>query len=107
MISEETRKLIEENEELVEKNLRRWIAGCKKRMAAFTIPTDEEILEYFTENGRQCTMLTVAKIRKCYEGKVEGKWIDSTGNEVKNWKSKLQNVWIKNAPVLHNHYEKF
>ena len=38
MISEETRKLIEENEELVEKNLRRWIAGCKKRMAAFTIP---------------------------------------------------------------------
>ena len=36
MISEETRKLIEENEELVEKNLKRWIAGCKKRMAVFS-----------------------------------------------------------------------
>ena len=52
MISEETRKLIEENEELVEKNLRRWIAGCKKRMAAFTIPTDEEIIQYFNDKGR-------------------------------------------------------
>ena len=52
MISEETRKLIEENEELVEKNLKRWIAGCKKRMAAFTIPTDEEIIQYFNDKGK-------------------------------------------------------
>ena len=52
MISEETRKLIDENEELVEKNLRRWIAGCKKRMAAFNIPSDEEIIQYSTTGGR-------------------------------------------------------
>ena len=58
MISEETRKLIEENEELVEKNLRRWIAGCKKRMTAFTIPTDEEIIQYFNDKGKVCTSQT-------------------------------------------------
>ena len=79
MISEETRKLIEENEELVEKNLRRWIAGCKKRMPAFTIPTDEEIVAYFNERGKVCTSQTVNKIRNTYEGKVKGKWIDSNG----------------------------
>lgn len=107
MISEETRKLIDENEELVEKNLRRWIAGCKKRMAAFNIPTDEEITMYFNERGKVCTSQTVKKIRNTYEGKVEGKWIDSNGKEVKNWKGKLDKVWIPHYPSLNNTYERF
>lgn len=96
----EIQKLIDENEEIVEKNLYRWIAGYKKRKPTFTIPTDEEIQEYFNENGYFCPVELVKKIRSYYEGKIEGKWIDSNGNEVKNWKGKMNNVWFKNARKL-------
>lgn len=90
-------KLIEENEEIVEKNLYRWIAGYKKKKSEFKIPTNEEIIAYFNENGYIADEVTCKLIRKTYEGKKEGKWIDSYGNEVKNWKGKLQRVWFRNA----------
>lgn len=105
----EIQKLIEENEELVEKNLYRWIAGYKRRKHEFTIPTDEEILGYFAESGYHANQDTVKKIRSYYEGKKEGKWIDSYGNEVANWKGKLRQVWFKNAIPLvkQNNLDKF
>lgn len=99
-MSPEILKLIEENEEIVEKNLYRWITGFKKKKTVFSIPTDSEIIKYYNECGYCVNNSTISRIRACYEGKKEGKWVDSNGREVMNWKGKIRTVWFKDAVPL-------
>lgn len=102
-------KLIEENEEIVEKNLYRWITNFKRKKPDFSIPTDEEIRNYFIECGYLMPPGIIGKIRNCYEGKIEGKWVDSRGQEVRSWKNKVRAVWMKDCKKVNNNdrYEIF
>jgi len=56
----------------------------------FVPPVAEEVVGYFLENGY--TAESGQKAWKYYE---TGKWKDSKGNPVKNWKQKMQSVWFK------------
>jgi hypothetical protein len=67
----------------------------KKRVAKkFTPPTLEEVKQYFQENGQK--QFTAEKAFKFYEA---GKWHDSNGKPVQNWKQKMQNVWFAEIAV--------
>lgn len=59
----------------------------KKR---FTPPRIEEIESYFSENG-----YTKESARKAFNYYSCANWKDSKGNQVKNWKQKMQGVWFK------------
>lgn len=54
----------------------------------FTPPTLEEIKSYISEKGLK------VDAKQFYDYFEEGKWIDSKGNKVKNWKQKLL-TWNK------------
>lgn len=53
-------------------------------------PSLEEVEKYFTENG-----FPVSLAKRAWQGYEENNWIDSQGNEIKNWKLKMQQVWFK------------
>jgi uncharacterized protein YdaU (DUF1376 family) len=56
----------------------------------FICPTISEVTEYFQENGY--TEAAAVKAWNYYEA---GNWKDSKGDQVKNWKQKMQGVWFK------------
>ncbi|MEA1849233.1 DUF4373 domain-containing protein [Chryseobacterium sp. MHB01] len=56
----------------------------------FAPPTLDEVLSYFDEKG-----YTAEVAKKAYDYYHVGKWIDSKGNPVKNWKQKMISVWMK------------
>ena len=56
----------------------------------FTPPSLLDVKEYFKEKGY--TEQSAVKAFDYYEA---GKWKDSKGNKVKNWKQKMQGVWFK------------
>jgi hypothetical protein len=59
----------------------------KKR---FVPPTQEEVEKYFDDNG-----YTVDSAKKAFKYYETGNWKDGRGNQVKNWKQKMQAVWFK------------
>jgi len=63
----------------------------KKRVVnKFTPPQQIEVIDYFIENGYSKDL--AEKAFKYYE---TGQWKDGKGNQVKNWKQKMQSVWFK------------
>ena len=63
----------------------------KKRVVnKFTPPQQIEVIGYFIENGYNEEL--AIKAFKYYE---TGNWKDGKGNQVKNWKQKMQSVWFK------------
>ncbi len=62
----------------------------KRVVNKFTPPPLEEVILYFTENGFSKEL--AEKAFKYYE---TGNWKDGKGNQVKNWKQKMQSVWFK------------
>jgi hypothetical protein len=56
----------------------------------FIPPALFEVVEYFVSNGY--TPESAEKAFKYYE---VAQWKDSKGNQVKNWKQKMQGVWFK------------
>lgn len=64
--------------------------GKGRRAKPFVAPTLEEYKEYFKEHGYK---LDVAETS--YRGYKAANWFDSKGNEIKNWKQKVNNVWFK------------
>lgn len=54
------------------------------------IPKLEEVIDYFKTNG-----FSEAAAKKAFEYYQSGNWHDSKGNQVKNWKQKMQGVWFK------------
>lgn len=59
----------------------------EKRMVA---PTLDEIISYFKTNGYR-----EDSARRAFAYYEEGKWHDSQGRQVRNWKQKMQAVWFK------------
>jgi hypothetical protein len=71
----------------------------EKKYSEFIIPTIEEVKKYFKENGyKEETAI------KMFNSYAVADWIDSKGNQVKNWKQKAINVWFKdeNKIVVNN-----
>lgn len=64
--------------------------NVKKVRVRFTPPTLLEVSQYFKENGY--TEQSALKAFNYYE---TGDWKDGRGNQVKNWKQKMQSVWFK------------
>jgi hypothetical protein len=56
----------------------------------FVPPTLFELVEYFKENGFPESL--AERAFKYYD---VAEWKDSKGNQVKNWKQKMQSVWFK------------
>lgn len=62
----------------------------KRVVNKFTPPSLDDVIFYFTENGYSKEL--AQKAFKYYE---TGNWKDGKGNQVKNWKQKMQSVWFK------------
>lgn len=63
----------------------------KKRVVnKFTPPSLQEVIDYFAEN--KFSKELAEKAFKYYE---TGEWKDGKGNQVRNWKQKMQSVWFK------------
>ena len=62
----------------------------KRVVNKFTPPSQIEVVDYFNQNGYSNE--SAIKAFKYYE---TGNWKDVKGNQVKNWKQKMQSVWFK------------
>ena len=62
----------------------------KKKTKAFIPPTLPEIQKYFADNGYSQIIA-----ERAFKGYEVANWIDSKGNQIKNWKQKCQFVWFK------------
>lgn len=70
----------------------------KKPFQVFTPPILDDVISYFTENGYSRSAAI-----KAFDYYSAGNWKDSKGNQVKNWKQKMQGVWFKDehkAPTV-------
>lgn len=63
----------------------------------FTPPSENEVIEYFNENGyTKQSAITAFEYYQIPMIERNGKvWKDSKGNTVKNWKQKMRGVWFK------------
>ena len=62
----------------------------KRVVNKFTPPSQIEVVDYFNQNGYSNE--SAIKAFNYYE---TGNWKDGKGNQVKNWKQKMQSVWFK------------
>ena len=60
-------------------------------------PSLEDVEKYFTAHDFP---LSLAK--RAWEGYQENNWIDTKGNEIKNWKLKMVQVWFKDELKIKN-----
>jgi hypothetical protein len=58
----------------------------------FIPPKKEEVIEYSLNQGYAINATVFIDF---YENNIKGPWKDSKGRGVKDWKSKLRNVWFK------------
>lgn len=56
----------------------------------FTPPILKDVIDYFKEKG-----YSEIAAKKAFDYYESGNWHDSKGNQVKNWKQKMQGVWFK------------
>ena len=61
-----------------------------KKKIIFSPPSQIEVENYFSENG-----YTKESGSKAFNFYNSANWIDSKGNQVKNWKQKMIGVWFK------------
>jgi hypothetical protein len=62
----------------------------KRIVKKFSPPLLQDVILYFTEN--EYSKELAVKAFKYYE---TGDWKDGKGNQVRNWKQKMQSVWFK------------
>ena len=79
-----------ENDAIREEEMRGEKIKEKRVVNKFTPPSLDDVIFYFTENGYSKEL--AEKAFKYYE---TGNWKDGKGNQVKNWKQKMQSVWFK------------
>lgn len=79
-----------ENDAIREEEMRGEKIKEKRVVNKFTPPSLDDVIFYFTENGYSKEL--AQKAFKYYE---TGNWKDGKGNQVKNWKQKMQSVWFK------------
>lgn len=62
----------------------------EKSEKTFSPPIISEVISYFKDNG-----YTEESGKRAFNFYDCANWIDSKGNQVKNWKQKMQSVWFK------------
>lgn len=62
----------------------------KKEKKKFIPPTENQVTEYFKENG-----YSIEAGKKAFKYYDVADWKDAKGNQVKNWKQKMISVWFK------------
>jgi len=67
----------------------------RKESIVFTPPTLDEVIEYFTSKG-----YTVQSAKKAFEHYNVADWKDTNGNQVNNWKQKMNTVWFKDENLI-------
>lgn len=70
-----------------------------KKKERFEPPTVEDVENYFVENGYKKDSGT-----RAYNYYAIAEWRDSKGNQVKNWKQKMQAVWFKEENKIITNY---
>lgn len=80
----------EEPEEIEEQEEPEKTGGGKTRSKRFVPPTEQEVVEYFRENGYREDIA-----RKAWNYYEQGGWTDSSGKPVKNWKQKMYVNWFR------------
>lgn len=70
-----------------------------KKKERFEPPTVQDVENYFIENGFRKDAGT-----KAYNYYAVAEWRDSKGNQVKNWKQKMQAVWFKEENKIITNY---
>jgi hypothetical protein len=71
------------------------VSDKKPRTNKFVPPTQDEVSNYFIENGY--SLDSSIKAFKYYD---VGDWKDSKGNQVKSWKQKMRGVWFKDENLI-------
>lgn len=66
------------------------IKESKVNNKEFTPPILKDVIDYFKEKG-----YSEIAAKKAFDYYESGNWHDSKGNQVKNWKQKMQGVWFK------------
>ena len=64
--------------------------NSNRRIKKFVKPTLEEVEKYFFENGYKPEIG-----KKAWMGYDTANWFDSKGQQIKNWKQKMINVWFR------------
>lgn len=64
--------------------------NSNRRSKKFVKPTLEEVEKYFFENGYKPEIG-----KKAWMGYDTANWFDSKGQQIKNWKQKMINVWFR------------
>lgn len=64
--------------------------NIKTKPKKFIAPTLKEVMEFFKEKG-----YSESSAVKAFDYYTLGDWIDAKGNQVKNWKQKMNGVWFK------------
>lgn len=62
----------------------------KDKKKRFVPPSQIEVVDYFNQNG-----YSNESAIKAFNYYQTGNWKDGKGNQVKNWKQKMQSVWFK------------
>lgn len=65
-------------------------SGKVRSKKVFIPPTEQEVVEYFRENGYKEEIA-----RKAWNYYEQGGWTDSSGKPVKNWKQKMYVNWFR------------
>jgi hypothetical protein len=73
-----------------------------KENKQYSNPSLSDVVDFFVENG-----YTSKSAEQAYNYYEQGKWSDSNGNKVKNWKQKMRGVWFRdeykiNKPTMAN-----
>lgn len=91
---ESWRKQKQSNKDVTSNNsdvqIRKESKGKERRRKIYTPPTEVEVIKYFSENGFNQELA-----KRAFKFYQEANWHDSNGNQVKNWKQKMQGVWFK------------
>ena len=76
---------LEEESEIEDESI-----NSNRRIKKFVKPTLEEVEKYFFENGYKPEIG-----KKAWMGYDTANWFDSKGQQIKNWKQKMINVWFR------------
>jgi hypothetical protein len=64
--------------------------GREGKGRAFTPPSEQEMIDYFVENGYSASLAS-----RAFKGYAAADWKDSQGSKIKSWKQKSQHVWFR------------
>lgn len=80
----------QEQEQEQEEEKKKSPPSQKPKKKKFIPPTQDEVVQYFIDNGYSATAA-----KKAFQYYDTAEWKDAYGKQVKNWKQKMISVWFK------------